>query len=236
MLRIAICDDDRYITKRLSDYLMQYSFQHDCEQLVCAFSTAAELLETTFQYDVLFLDIMLDAGQDGIEIAKQLRKINSTPIIIIISSRADKHVDAINATIFRYIVKPFSQKQIDQIMDEAYQYLNKNERIFPIYFGKETHYVLLHDIIFVESYNRKRFVCTKDRTIKTTESWCSFMERISGESCFFKPHKTLLINLYHVRSNTKTEILMDTGKRVTLSKGGYYAFQEAYIKFLGDIR
>lgn len=236
MLRIAICDDDNYISKRLSDFLLQYSFQHDREQLVCTFSTATELLETTFHYDVLFLDIMLDAGQDGIEIAKQLRRIDSTPIIIIISSRTDKHVDAICATIFRYIVKPFSQKQIGQIMDEVYQYLNRNERIFSVYFGKETHYVSLHDIIYVESYNRKRFVYTIDRTIKTTESWHSFIDRISGEQCFFKPHKTLLINLYHVRSNTRTEILMDNGKRITLSKGGYYAFQEAYITFLGDIR
>lgn len=235
MLRIAICDDDKCILITLSEYLTHYSFLNNCELEIRTFSTAQELLDTEFSYQILFLDIMLDSGKDGIELAKQIRKTDSTSLIIIISSRSDRHEDAIEATIFWYVIKPFTQDRIYTVLDEAFAYWQKNHRFFPIRFKQETVYIPLQDIILIESYARKRYIYLHDRTLKTVETWQNILERVGAESCFFKPQKMLLVNLNHIQSSSKTGIVMDNGRMIAFNKSGYRAFQTAYNTFLGEL-
>lgn len=237
-MNIAICDDDAYVLQKFKDYLIKYSFLHEQDPNIVVYNSAAALLASKLRYDVLFLDIMLEDEQDGIEIAKRLRETDSTPILVFISSRTDRHSDAIDAVVFKYMVKPVSQEDVFQVMDKIYAFLKKNERIFPIHFGQAIEYVLLRDIILIESYGSRKTVVVKGREqgIATGEPWHVLIERAGNELCFYKIKKMLLINFHHMQRLTHSEVVMDNGRRILLNKSGYYRLQEAYARFLGGVR
>lgn len=237
-MNIAICDDDVCILHKLKDYLIKCSFHQGQDHSIAVYNSAAAFLASNFRYDILFLDIMLDEGQDGIEIAKRLRETDSTPILVFISSRTDRHSDAIDAVVFKYMVKPVSQEDIFQVMDKICAYLKKNDRIFPIHFGQAIDYVLLRDIILIESYGSRKTVVVKGReqAIATGEPWHVLIERAGNEPCFYKIKKMLLINFHHLQKITHSEVVMDNGRRILINKGSYYRLQEAYARFMGGMR
>lgn len=235
MLRIAICDDEIKIQEQLKKYIFQYFFQRNKDVEIHCFTAADELLCASCDYQILFLDIMLDNNNDGIKIGKILRERDNTALYIIITSRTDRFADAYEATVFRYLVKPYTQKEIDMVLDQAIKYFSNNKRTIPIYYRQQTDYVNIKDVILIESYMRKRYIHTKTQKYQTTETWNSLLTRLSSEPCFYNPQKSFLVNLHHIKSNTKASVIMDNGREIALRKGAYKEFQEAFNKFLGDI-
>ena len=81
MLSVCICDDEQALCRELRNMLAQYS-GHE-EMAVFEINSIPEPLETTFSYDVLFLDISFDGEDAGIEGAKQHRRKSNEAIIVI---------------------------------------------------------------------------------------------------------------------------------------------------------
>lgn len=91
MIRIAICDDDRFIHKQLAEIIMAYSIFTNEEINLLYFVTAEALLESTEKYDILFLDIRFNRKDIGIDIARKIRQKGSECIIILLTSLDTNH-------------------------------------------------------------------------------------------------------------------------------------------------
>jgi len=234
LLRFVVCDDEIRVYKQINEYLRYYCIQNNREYEVAYCATAQELLDMPFNYNFLFLDIMLDGGSDGIDVGKQLRAAGNTALFIIVTIRQDRTLDGYEATVFRYLVKPFKREDICRILDAAIETIEFDKQIIATKFKYETSYVHVKDIIYVESYLRKRYITTKERRYDTTATWKALMTQFSEYPCFFSPKNTYLVNLAHVTGQSKVGITMSDGTKIRFAAGKYEQFLFAFSDFLNS--
>lgn len=84
MIKVAFCDNDRFVLGELIDILNRYRTKYDQEIAYVAFHSSLELLaeiEKGVRYDILFLEILLP-NANGISIAKEIRQYDNVIKII----------------------------------------------------------------------------------------------------------------------------------------------------------
>ncbi len=119
MPTIMLCDDEPNIITQTKELIIQYSVERNREYEILCCTSARELMEAPFNYDILFLDIMLGSGIDGINIGKQLRDAGNKALFCIVTSYKDRAIDGYEATVFRYLLKPLKSKALYQMLDAA---------------------------------------------------------------------------------------------------------------------
>lgn len=232
MLKIALCDDDSFIYDELKGCLSAFSIRHNESFELQYYKAAQELLDAPFDYNILFLDIMLDNGQDGIEIGKLLRERENTAIIHLLTSRKDRIKDGYKATVMRYLMKPIEQTELDEALLASLKILRSSKKILPVMFKQKTVYVEIENIVLAESYYRKRYIHTTSGRLETMEKWLPLCERLKGKG-FFLPQKYILINFAHIQSATKQTVTMKNGRTIIFAKGVYENFNREYMHHLG---
>lgn len=73
--------------------------------------------------DIAFLDIeMQGKGYSGIELAKQIRKIDKRIVIVFITAYASYALDAFGVDAIDYVIKPYMKEDIDKALKKAMKY------------------------------------------------------------------------------------------------------------------
>ena len=96
-MRIAVCDDEERELTHLSELITKYqeergAFVHGRKLMTAVFDNPVELLneiEKGASFDVLFLDVVMP-GENGIHVAKEIRKYDSNMKIIFLTSSCRK--------------------------------------------------------------------------------------------------------------------------------------------------
>lgn len=80
--------------------------------------------------DLVLLDISIP-GMNGLEVARNIRKINDTVKIIILTAYSDREklLKAVNLQLFAYLVKPTQYKQFVEILQKAISSINQLSKI-----------------------------------------------------------------------------------------------------------
>ncbi len=88
MLSIAICDDEEYFRITEKQLILKYMAGKNCECMIDMYESGKELLnlrEELNQYHIIFLDVNMEEI-DGIETAKEIRKISKDVFIVFTSN------------------------------------------------------------------------------------------------------------------------------------------------------
>lgn len=116
---IVVVEDEMMAQRYIKDILENFGIEK-----VETFSNAQDALEwlNLAKCDLLLADINLKGSMDGIEMAKQILKKFDIPIIFITAySDVDTLNDALSISPFGYIIKPFSQSDIELQIRVGYQ-------------------------------------------------------------------------------------------------------------------
>lgn len=232
MLKVAVCDDEMTAQHQTRNMLVGFGIKYNQELDIISFSTGEELLNAPFNYDILFLDIRLEAGCDGIRIGQQLRERNNNAIFILSTMVKDRYRDGYKAGVHRYLEKPFQQEEFDEAMLSAVRILYHAPQKIDIHFKTETRLVNIEDILYIESYNRKRYVYLKNDTLMTLETIDNLEKRLP-KGLFYRPQKSFLIHLGHVMKTNRTELTMEDGRIIPFVKGTYDRFNQSLMQYLG---
>ena len=106
--KILIIDDDKDLTKIISDMLTSYGFKVSCAENA---DSAFEIL-TKKTFHIILLDINLPEG-DGFEVCRELRRTSAVPIIFASarSSESDR-ITGYDIGGDDYLPKPYSMKEL----------------------------------------------------------------------------------------------------------------------------
>lgn len=217
MLRIALCDDERFIHEQLNVALKEYAFLTTkptaFTYTLAYFSSMDEFKLKWSEYDVLFLDIALGNGKSGIEEAIVLRQQGMCTPIVLLTSMIDKYKDGYDINAFQYIVKPISIEKFSQTMDALLISLTSKKLTIEIKYKGYSDFIRVDDILYIETYNRMRFVHTVTGKHQTLEPWESLINRLPTDS-FYSPHRSFFVNFYHVVGVSKGEVKMSNGNNI----------------------
>ncbi len=107
-MHILIVDDDTKIRDLLKKYLIKQGYQVSAVES----AEAAESLLKSMDFDVMILDVMM-GGKDGISFAKEFRKTNDMPIIMLTArGSVDDRLKGLEAGVDDFVPKPFDPREL----------------------------------------------------------------------------------------------------------------------------
>lgn len=238
MVKTAVCDDQPVWLGAVENILRTYT---KVPLQVTVFQSGEQLLACREEFEVIFLDVDLagQSGISGIETARKLRRWNRKARIIYLTNYADYSMEALAVHAFAYLLKSDDmervKREIHSQLDEVFEYLNsERQEVLEFRTAEGLLRVKVSDILCFEYQERRVKLTTQNGTFllkKRISDIAREMERYD----FAAPHKSFVVNLYHVKAIRGTEVVLSDGNRIPLSQKKAAAFRRTLNAYLGRI-
>lgn len=224
MLNFVLCDDNLNILNKLESMLNTLFLKHDYDAKISFKSnnaTDAYSYIKSNDVNVLILDINLQDGISGIELAEKVRKINKSVYIIFTTGHLEYALVAYKVKTFDYIPKPFTIERIEETLirlfsdscDNTNKYLTLNNK----------NIINQNDIQYIKKDGMKLIVYTNSNKYEAYTSFNKIENSLSND--FVRCHKSYIANINNI---TNVEVSNNTIK---------YGNKECYIgpKYKNDV-
>jgi DNA-binding LytR/AlgR family response regulator len=221
-LSCAIVDDEYLAIKILEDYIAQ----NENLELVKAFTKSEEALSflELHPVDLLFLDIQMPY-LDGFGL---LSRLKNPPFVVFTTARPDYAVKAYELKVLDYLLKPISISRFQQAVQKAVEYAgyvalknDKSQSSFDyliINSDFQMHKIRLEDIIYIEGLGEYvRIHCLSDKNYITLLALKKLETQFENFG-LVRVHKSFLMNLNHIRSFSRSEIIATNGKQIPIGR------------------
>lgn len=235
-MKLAIIEDEQVHRELLAAYLEEWSAERAISLCIKSFSSAESFLfawEEERDFDVLFVDIQMKE-MNGMEMARQIRQQDSNIVIVFTTGIPDFMEEGYDVEALHYLLKPISRTKLDQCMDRALQ-RGSRERFLLVQTKEQMQKLSLERILYVEARGHGCVIEYCSQTgetcqTETTESISELEKRLSGED-FVKCHRSYLCRTGSIHRIDKTEIHLDNGSRIPVSRRLYSQVNQAFIQY-----
>lgn len=236
MLNVAIVDDEAEERQRLRTYLDEVARQKGLTFCVDEFATAdAFLVHYQQGYDLVFLDIEFPSGQNGMQAARALRRIDSTVVLIFVTNLAQMAVDGYEVDALDFIVKPVEPYAFFLKMTRALSRVARSasDRITVRQEG-EMRALQVHLIRYLTVEGHYVVYHSREGTF-TEYLTLSAAEKKLNSPLFCRCDRGCLVNLRFV-SEIRKDICVVDGEELVIARTQRPQFLKAYAEFLGGAR
>lgn len=225
-IRIAVCDDEQIDLEHTLRLIREY----DTEQIlyINPFSNARDILKDEEGFDVVLLDIEMPPPT-GFDVASDLVSRPSHPIIIF-TTKSNAYAIKGYGIAIRYLQKPLVEKELFKALDLAIEEVTAHRLTFA--FNDAMHLVRLCEVRYIEIVGHYLNIHTVSGQYRVR---CSLKELIPKlpQGYFVIPHKSYVVNLDYVKTVTKSEVVLDNGIIIPISRGKSSDFNNTLFHFLG---
>lgn len=237
MIKIAICDDMDFDIKNMVKILRRYPFEEKSE--IYTYATGKDTLNgmKEHDFDIVIMDIVLAAGENGIDISNLLKSYNRNIILLYYSGYTCYFENMLETEPYGYIGKPIIESDVHRMLDRAYKWYKQfHGRTFCFSFNGVEYAVKLYDILYFCSAHRKVEVHTLHETYEYYDKLDNVQSTIDGIVDFFvRVSKSYYINLYNVAAISKKSAVIDEEK-IPVSQKYYKQNLEKIKKYLLGIQ
>lgn len=215
MIKIGMCDDDLNSIKMAAKLLEAEIIEQELDAEITTVSdNQKEIFDQIYlkNIDILFLDIdFKKSGKNGIEFAKDLRKINKDFYLVFLSAHQRYiHVSLITK-VFDFLVKPINRESLSELVSRLKDEFTTNNSLF-LHLNKWS-FVRTDDILYIEKSGKKSLVITREFTYPTTKNLITLLEELPRN--FARCHKSYILNKNKVISIDKKQGLAIFGKNIS---------------------
>ena len=228
-LTIAICDDNEDQIKELRRLLGEWSADKPFALNIDEYISAESFL---FSYpdkpcDLILLDIEMKR-LNGMELAKKLRSDGNMLPIVFITGYSEYMSDGYEVEALHYLLKPVDKSKLFAVLD---RYIKRHtpENEIMLACDEGSIHVSPDMVISCEAVGKKTHVHLRDKVI-VCNSGISTMKNMLPEEFVFC-HRSYIVNMRYVRSIGKTDIMLDSGEKIPLSRRLYKEVNERFIRF-----
>jgi len=258
-IHISICDDEQIIRDHLTGLVQEwYAGKHagkaraethaetrakaceqarakgNCPHFACEITHFENAEAFLFAYDddkstdILLLDIQMKE-MDGMELARKVRKDNQTVQIIFITGYLDYIAEGYDVNAVHYLLKPVDKNKLFSALDKAVENRKTPAATITIESDGEIHLLPVAGIIYIEALNHDLEIHTKNGLLRTKMPLYK-MEELLG--AFIKTHRSFLVNPAFIRKITRTDVFLDNGQTLPLSRRMYADVNRAMMRFV----
>lgn len=231
-MRIAFCDDEQsqlnYISALIKDWSIQNSIQTD----ITLFKSAEEFWFAYEKniFDIVLLDIQM-SGQNGMDLARELRKKQDNVGIIFLTGFADFLSEGYEVDAVRYLLKPIDKEKLFSALSAILKKCKeKNDRKVLFSLGSESIAVFENEILYAEAFSHSTKLVTKTSNIELPLG-IGDVESMLSRDKFCKVHRSYLVNLYAIKQIRKYELTLDNGDIVPVSRRLFNDVHRAFISY-----
>ena len=229
--RVAIVDDSTTDAEFVKGILENWAGQRQADIRGELFPSAERFL---FRYaedkawDILLLDIEMGA-MDGVSLAKKIRQDSEAVQIVFITGFADYISEGYEVSALHYLMKPVKQDKLFGVLDRAVAAMQKTERVILLPVGGEMLRLPVGQVQYVEAFSHTVAIVTGIDTIQVKMP-ISEIEKLLGDG-FIRCHRSYLVGLKHIARLSKTEVILDNGKTLPLSRSAAVSVHKAFISY-----
>ena len=228
MIQIAICDDEVQDLEHIAALIRKHLSSTAAS--IQTFSSSESFLHTVgiSSFDILFLDIEMSAP-NGYEVAQKLHMLQSSPLIVFVT-KSSKYTLKGYGLVFRYLLKPFQEKDLTKVLDEAILEIKSNRLSFR--YDGSLFSIPISSIIYAESCGHISTIHTETAEYIVRQTLTDLLQQLPP-SLFSFPHKSYLINMQHVLYASSKEIQMSNHDLIPISRRKRETFNFSLNNFLG---
>lgn len=234
IFRCAVCDDEKSASESIHGIINEYPVELGCE----VFSDPLDLLSVVQKgrrFDLFILDIVMP-GMTGVELAREIRNLDSDCVIIFLTSSDEFHKDAFGVEALQYLDKPANKEDLYHVLDRALRYIgDKCNNILPIQTKSSIYALRINDIVYVESFRHVlTFHLCDGRVINTLDSSLTLNELVQS-MCFppfCVPCRGFIINLNYVDCLSKLQFNLITGTVIPIPQKQFSRVRQQYSDYL----
>ena len=152
--------------------------------------------------DVIFLDINMP-DMNGISLGKIITKMYPNMKIIFITAYKDYAVDAFEIKAFDYLLKPYSESRIRNLLKSLVniknenitnEIKNNNFRKITINMDDRLYVVSLNDVDYIEADEKETLIFSNQKKYVSKIKISKWEEMLKGNN-FYRCHRSFIINL-----------------------------------------
>lgn len=230
---IGLCDDNDVQLNYINALISSWANIRQVENKVFTYHSSEELIfenEDAYPFDLLILDIQM--GEiNGMELARNIRAVDKNIMIIFITGLRDYVFEGYEVGALRYLLKPVKEEQFMDLLDEAFNRINQDNKGWYIFACEgETVKLNYDDIIYIEARGHYIHIVSTKQNYELKESISQVSKELKRDD-FFSIHRSYIINLKHVEKINKADCLMSNGVYVPVSRSNYQGLNKAFIHY-----
>jgi two-component system, LytTR family, response regulator len=252
MIKSIIVEDDPIYSRHLADMLNKYKNQIEILS-VCRNVAEAINAISNFNPELIFLDIELEGGETGFDLLKQLNKIDFN--VIFTTSHIDDHINEIRMCGIGFIVKPYIQSELDELIDkyiDSKQHMREfgqintlkgnlhaestDDKFIWIANGSKLTKVEINNIIYCKSDDPVtniilNFPIDGEKKLVSSDSIKEF-ENYFKNTSIIRIHNRFLVNTKYIKTYTRGDggfVILNNNESIDVSK----TYKPDFLKRMG---
>jgi len=229
MIKIAIVEDDDFFASQLSEYLDRYSREQGADFKVRRFTDGYAVVENyRHDFDIILMDIEMGL-MNGMEAAREIRKIDENVIIIFITNMAQYAIQGYAVSALDYVLKPVNYVAFSESLKKAISRLARRpDALIQIAQKGNTLRLRSSEIYWVESRGHRLTFHAESGDYDTTVYSLKNIEEKLRKHGFMRASSSSLVNLDKV-SKVQGEAVIVGDQPVFVSRGRKKEFMAALV-------
>ncbi len=219
MVNVAIVEDEQKHAEILKTYLEKYGTEHNADFNIELFGDGLDIVEDyDSHFDIVFLDIQM-RHLDGMSAAKRIRELDSSVVLIFITSTVQYAVQGYSVDALGYVLKPVPYVAFSQLVEKAMGRIESKRKKNYIGFSTSQKQVKLDvsRIIYIESQRNNVLIHTKEENFLTAGPLKKYDEELDGMG-FSQCHSAYIVNLSYVSAVRHEELVLTSGVTLPISR------------------
>ena len=237
-MKILVCEDNKRDMTDLCAFISRFFKEINCPVEIITYDCGDALTKDLCgsklnDVNIAFLEIYMP-GCSGIDIAKNIRKLEKDMVIIFTTSSLDHGLDAFSVYAFQYLVKPIKYSQIKRALAKCGTHFKDSMRFIEVMSNRLAVRVRLADILYIEIFNHTCLIHTVSEVIKNYLPLDEIEKLIDkhGEHTFLRTHRSYIVNMLHINDITENDIVMSNGAMVPIPRNNKLKAKQAYTDYL----
>jgi DNA-binding LytR/AlgR family response regulator len=234
-MKLAIVDDDKKLTDLLVSYITRFKKEQNMTMKVSVFHNPNDFLTNyNKDYDLILMDIEMP-GLNGIETAKELRRMDSRVVLMFITNMAQYAIHGYEVEAVDYVLKPVSYPDFLLKIQKAMRYIVRNQDK-KLTLNTQEGVVHLHisDICYIEVM-RHYLVYHSTQGNFTARGVMKEMEETLNSYHFVRSNHCYLVNLKYVEA-INGNIVKVGGDDLQISRNKKSEFLMEFTKYIGGMQ
>lgn len=217
-MNIAIVDDNETDSLKLYNLCNKWGIENYIDISIKAFNSGENFLESYAHQsiDLIFLDIYMKK-LSGIETARIIRNTNHTCLIVFLTSSLEHTWDAFPLHPFDYVVKPYKNIKINQILNEALLTLPTVNKFIEVTVNRQKIAVIFSDICYIQSENHHVIIYKENNEIlKAYSKFQDVYNELIIDKRFLLCNRGIMINMDSVIKYNNNSFTLKNGSTIPI--------------------
>ncbi len=240
MIKIAICDDDKDEAILISSLLKKFIASHLVDYTItfATYQNGVDLLDAIEKgqsFDVFLLDVIMPLV-NGIEVATEIRILNSVSKIIFLTASPEFAVDAYGVEAFHYLLKPIKEESFFSVLNKACADSSSDaKKHIMVKRGNCVTKLLLNNLHYAEVVGHNIYFYLKTGELIQSMGTMSQLEvSLLKDKRFIKPHRSYIVNMDYIENLSSKGISMVRGAHIPISRSLQKEIMQVYISYSFD--